>query len=68
MSHQITFADSEFSNKRRKTRKEISLSRMDELMPWDQLEAVIEPFYPKAGKGRRPYPLSTIFRIHCMQH
>tara|TARA_R110001606_G_scaffold307877_2_gene454835 strand:- start:214 stop:456 length:243 start_codon:yes stop_codon:yes gene_type:complete len=28
-----------FNNKRRKTRKEISLSRMNELMPWDQLEA-----------------------------
>lgn len=41
---------------------------MNELMPWDQLEAVIEPFYPKAGKGRRPYPLSTMLRIHCMQH
>jgi IS5 family transposase len=63
MSHQLTFADSEFNNKRRKTR-----TRMNELMPWDQLEAVIEPFYPKAGNGRRPYPLSTMFRIHCMQH
>jgi len=47
MSHQLTFADSEFNNKRRKTRKEIFLSRMNDLMPWDQLEAVIEPFYPK---------------------
>ncbi|WP_236037353.1 IS5 family transposase [Marinomonas vulgaris] len=65
MSHQLTFADSEFNNNRRKTRKEIFLSRMDAL---GQLEAVIEPFYPKAGKGRRPYPLSTMFRIHCMQH
>jgi IS5 family transposase len=37
-------------------------------MPWDQLEAVIEPVYPKEGKGRRPYPLSTMFRIYCMQH
>jgi IS5 family transposase len=60
MPHQLTFADREFNNKRRKTRKEIFLSRINELMPWDQLEAVIEPFYPKAGNGRRPYPLSTI--------
>ena len=67
MSHQLTFAYSEFNNKRRKTRKEIFLSRMNELMPWDQLQAVIEPFYPKVGHGRRPYPLSTMFRIHCMQ-
>ena len=43
MSHQLTFSDSEFNNKRRKTRKEIFLSRMDVLMPWGQLEAVIDP-------------------------
>ena len=67
MTHQLTFADSEFNNKRRKTRKEIFLARMNELMPWERLEAQIEPFYPKAGKGRRPYPLSTMFRIHCLQ-
>lgn len=66
MSHQLTFADSEFNNKRRKTRKEILLYHMKELIPWDQLEAVIEPFYPKLGNGRRPYQLSTMFRIHCM--
>jgi IS5 family transposase len=68
MSHQLTFSDSGFNNKRRKNRKKIFLSRMNELMPWYQLEAIIEPVYPKAGKGRRPYPLSTMFRIHCMQH
>ena len=67
MSHQLTFADSEFSNKRRKTRKEIFLSRMDGLLPWPQLLEVVEPYYPKAGNGRRPYPLETMLRIHCMQ-
>ncbi|KJJ49840.1 transposase, partial [Vibrio cholerae] len=67
MSHQLTFADGEFSNKRRQTRKELFLARMEKLLPWSQLLAVIEPFYPKAGNGRRPYPLETMFRIHCMQ-
>ncbi|MGS0353088.1 transposase, partial [Escherichia coli] len=23
---------------------------------------------PKPGNGRRPYPLETMLRIHCMQH
>ncbi len=67
MCQQLTFADSEFSSKRRQTRKEIFLSRMDNLLPWTQLLEVIEPFYPKVGNGRRPYPLETMFRIHCMQ-
>ena len=39
----------------RKTQREIFLERMDGLTPWGQLEERIRPFYPKAGRGRRPY-------------
>ncbi len=41
---------------------------MEQILPWQNMTAVIEPFYPKAGNGRRPYPLETMLRIHCMQH
>ena len=37
MSHQLTFADSEFSTKRRQTRKEIFLSRMEHILPWQNM-------------------------------
>ena len=47
MSHQLTFADSEFSSKRRQTRKEIFLSRMEQILPWQEMTAVIELFYPQ---------------------
>jgi len=40
---------------------------MDGLLPWKRLEKKIKPFYPKAGNGRRPYPLSIMLRIHCLQ-
>ncbi|MEA9438908.1 hypothetical protein VCX44_24770, partial [Aeromonas caviae] len=58
MSHQLTFADSEFSSKRRQTRKEIFLSRMEQILPWQNMVEVIEPFYPKAGNGRNAVHLS----------
>lgn len=67
MDHQLSFADSEFTYKRRQTRKEKFLGRMERLIPWQRLESVIEPHYPKAGNGRKPYPLPTMLRIHCMQ-
>lgn len=67
MEHRLTFADSEFSNKRSQTRKEKFLGRMGRQIPWQRLVSVIEPYYPKVGNGRRPYPLMTILRIHCMQ-
>ena len=64
---QPTFADLEFQGKKRKTRRELFLERMDVLVPWQRLEERIRPFYPKAGKGRRPYPLAVILPIHCVQ-
>lgn len=67
MDHRLSFADSEFTNKRSQTRKEKFLGRMEKLIPL-RLISVIEPHYPKAGNGCRPYPLETMLRIHCMQN
>ena len=51
-----TFAELEHDSKKRRTRREVFLEKMDALIPWDRLEARIEPLYPKAGRGRRPAP------------
>ena len=40
---------------------------MDALIPWDELEAEIAPFYPRRGQGRPPYPLAVMLRVHCLQ-
>ena len=64
---QPTFSDLEYQGKKRKTRRELFLERMDGLIPWQSLEARIGPFYPKAGRGRQPYPLAVMLRIHCVQ-
>ena len=65
--HQPTFASVEFEQKKRKTRRERFLERLDALVPWRELEGRIEPVYPKAGRGRRPYALAVMLRIHCVQ-
>jgi IS5 family transposase len=67
MSDQLSFSDAEQDTKRKKTRREVFLDEMDKVVPWSELEAVIEPHYPRAGKGRHPYPLRTMLRIHLMQ-
>ena len=64
---QKTFADLEYDHKKRKTRREQFLDRMDALLPWRALEAEIAPFYPNSGKGRQPYPLRAMLRVHCVQ-
>ena len=64
---QASFAELEHDLKKRRTRRELFLEKMDKLVPWERLERWIEPFYAKAGRGRRPYPLSVMLRVHCVQ-
>jgi len=65
--NQLTFAEAEYNQKRRKTRREKFLEQMDVLIPWKQLEKKIKRHYPKNGNGRQPYPLPVMLRVHCMQ-
>jgi IS5 family transposase len=64
---QITFSEAEYQTKKRKTRREIFLERMDKLIPWKQLEKKVARYYPKGQTGHPPYPLSTMVRVHCLQ-
>ena len=64
---QMTFSEVEFHSKKRKTRREKFLDQMETLIPWQRIERKIADYYPKPGKGRKPYPLSTMLRVHCMQ-
>jgi transposase, IS5 family len=65
---QISFADAEYAGKRKKTRREVFLEEMELVVPWKALLKVIEPFYPVAGRGRRPYALEVMLRVHLMQN
>ena len=65
---QISFSDAEYAGKRKKTRREVFLEEMELVVPWKALLKVIEPFYPVAGRGRRPYPLESMLRVHLMQN
>ena len=51
----------------RSARRQTFLERMDGLVPWAELEQRIAPVYPKRGRGRRPYALRVMLRIHCLQ-
>lgn len=65
---QLSFGDAEYAGKRKRTRKEVFLDEMAQVVPWQSLLSLIEPFYPVAGRGRHPYPLATMLRVHLMQN
>ncbi|MBT4605384.1 MAG: transposase [Thiotrichales bacterium] len=65
---QISFLDAEYNHKKKKTRREIFLESMEQVVPWKRLEKRIKKHYSSATTGRPAYPLSSMLRIHCMQH
>lgn len=66
--NQMSFGDSEYASKRKQTRREKFLSEMEQVIPWSILVNLIDPVYPKAGNGRRPYPLKAMLKVHLMQN
>lgn len=48
----------------RATRKAEFLAKMEALMPWPELYALVEPHYPKAGNGRPPIGLERMLRMY----
>ena len=64
---QLGLDDSSFLKQPKNTRKAQFLAEMDRVVPWPRMIALIEPHYPKPGKGRRPIALDTMLRLHFMQ-
>jgi IS5 family transposase len=68
MKSQKTLANAPtFEKYRKPTRREQFLAEMEQVVPWKELYALIEPFYPKPGKGRPPKGLGRMLRIHFLQ-
>lgn len=67
MTHQMSFAHAEFAAKRKTTRREVFLARMEEVVPWAKLLAVLEPFYPKGERGRPPRGLKRMLPVYFLQ-
>jgi len=65
---QQTFASQVgFEKYGRKSRRELFLDEMNRVVPWAELEALVEPRYAKAGNGRRPVGLGIMLRTYLVQ-
>ena len=54
----------------KKTRKEVFLDEMNQVVPWAKLVALIQPHARGAHQalgGRPPFAVETMLRIHCLQ-
>ena len=67
MGKQQTFAGLAWKGKGKVTRREQFLAEMNGIIPWRRLQELIEPHYPKAGRGRQPLGLEKMLRIYFLQ-
>src|ERR1017187_6385507 len=67
MTHQTSFSQAEFAEKKKITRREKFLTRLAAVIPWTKLLAVIEAFYPKGERGRPPIGLERRLRVYFLQ-
>ena len=51
----------------KKTRKRKFLAQMDKVVRWDDLVALIVPYYPEGRNGRPPFSMHSMLRIHFLQ-
>jgi IS5 family transposase len=54
-------------NSTRRTRKRQFLDEMERVAPWAALVALIAPHMPAGQRGRPPFPVEAMLRIHFMQ-
>jgi IS5 family transposase len=64
---QMTLSTSGFDRYSKTTRRATFLAEMERVVPWGELCALIGPFYPKAGNGRRPIGVERMLRIYFLQ-
>lgn len=48
---------------RLETKRARFLAEVERLIPWAEIEAIVEPRYPRPGSGRPPRPLAEMLRL-----
>ena len=67
MRQQTLAAQTGFEKYGRKTKRERFLEEMEQIVPWAELEGLVEPHYPKGENGRPPVGLSIMLRVYFLQ-
>lgn len=65
--NQLTFSDMEYSNRKKKTKREAFLDAMEEIIPWSYWVEIIRPYYFANKRGRKPIGIETMLRMYLMQ-
>lgn len=64
---QQTFSDFEYSNRKKKTKREEFLDVMEEIIPWDEWVEFVKPYYPSGKRGRPTKGIEKMLRMYLLQ-
>ena len=67
MRQQTLAAQRGFEKYGRKSKRERFLEEMEQIVPWAELQALVEPYYPKGENGRPPIGLNIMLRGYFLQ-
>jgi transposase, IS5 family len=67
MKQQNLSSQAVFEKYGRKSRRELFLDEMEQIVPWSALESLVRAHYAKAGNGRQPVGLSIMLRTYFVQ-
>lgn len=67
MEKQLSFTDIEYAGRKRTTKREEFLKKMDEIIPWKKWIEIIQPYYPDGKRGRPVRGIETMLRMYLMQ-
>lgn len=66
MEKQQSFADMEYANRKRRTKRDEFLEIMEEVIPWDEWTALVAPYYPDGKRGRPTRGIETMLRMYLL--
>ena len=68
MTQQISFSEIEYDAKKKQTRRDLFLAKMETIVPFARLVALIVPHYPTSGRrGRPPLGIERMLRMYFVQ-
>ena len=67
MQRQTSFAQAEYAQKKKQTRRDKFLAEMEQVVPWARLIERLRPLYSKGERGRPPIGLEQMLRIYFLQ-
>lgn len=68
MEKQQSFADIEYGNRKRRTKRDEFLAAMEEVIPWGEWIALVEQYYPSGKRGRPPRGVETMLRMYMLSN